>query len=120
MTLIDPGELHGPDYVLRSSAEEQRCEVGQVAAPDHPGMSAGSFDVLMLDGFGSEPGAEIAIVFDQVIVSTAGYPEQVKLLVGFRVERGKFFVELWPEAAGAERADPGKLIQSIQASEQRF
>src|SRR6267154_524477 len=74
-------------------------------------MSAGSFDVHVLDGFGSEPGAEIAIVFDQVVVVAAGNPEQVQLLIAFGVKRGKFLVEFRREAAGAEGADPGKFIE---------
>src|SRR5882762_11151093 len=49
------------------SAEKQRGEFRQVAAPDHPGVHAGSFDVGVFDALAGEPGAEIAIDFDQPV-----------------------------------------------------
>ena len=105
---------------IPGSTKKKWGEVCQVAAPDHPGVGAGSFDVHVSDGFRGEPGSEIAIEFDQLVGGAAGDPEQMELLIGFGVERGKFFVEFGRDAAGAESANPGKFIQSIQAGEQRF
>src|SRR5258708_30604656 len=48
----------------KRSAEEQRSKFGQVAAPDHPGVHAGSFDVGVFDALAGEPSPEIAIDFD--------------------------------------------------------
>jgi len=77
-------------------------------------------DVYVLDAFAGEPGAEIAIDFNQAVFGAAGDPEQVKLLAGFGVQRGKFLIEFGSEAAGAESADVGKFIKSVEAGEQRF
>jgi len=98
------------EVCARESAEKQLGEFSQVAAPDHPAVHAGSFDVGVLDAFGGEPGSEIAIDFDQAVLGAAGDPEQVKLLAGFGVECRKFLVEFGGETAGAKRADVGKCI----------
>src|SRR5258708_40061424 len=46
------------------SAEKQRGEFRQVAAPDHPGVHAGSFDVGVFDALAGEPRSEIPIYFN--------------------------------------------------------
>ena len=104
----------------RGLAEEEGGKIDQVAAPDHPGVGAGGFDAGVFDVFGGEPGAEFAIDVDEVVVGAAGNPEQAELPGGFGVERGEFLVEFFGDAAGAEGADPGKLIEGVQASQQGF
>src|SRR5205807_496563 len=70
-----------------ASAEEQRGKVGEVAAPDHPSVCAGCFDVGVVNSFGREPVAEIAIEVDEMVVGAASDPEQAELLIGFGIER---------------------------------
>jgi hypothetical protein len=55
--------LYLPGVRFRSS-EEQGGQIGQIAAPDHPRMRTGSFDIGVADIFGFEPLAELLIDFD--------------------------------------------------------
>src|SRR6266404_7576520 len=102
-------------FSWRASAEKQRTELRQIAAPDHPGVRAGSLDVHVLDIFGSQPGAELAIDLDQTVVGSARNPKQAQLLTGLGGHRGKFYFKLVGDTSGAESADPAKLVQRIQA-----
>jgi len=102
------------------SAEEELSEVGQVAAPDHPGVHARCFHVGVGDGFGGEPFAQVAVDVDEMVFGAAGDPEQFDLLAGVGVECGEFLVEFGTEAAGAEGANPGELVERVEAGEERF
>src|SRR6266849_737822 len=87
---------------LQTSSEKQRSKVRQVAAPDHPGVRAGRLDVHMLDIFGSQPGADLAVDINQAVIRAARNPQQVKLLTGLGVQRGKFFVKIFGQTSGTE------------------
>jgi hypothetical protein len=101
---------------LRPSAEEQRSKFCQVAAPDHPGMRAGRLDVHVLDVLRSQPGAQLAVWFDQTVVRTVRDPKQAQVRGGRRIQRWVFFVKLIADGpAGTESADPTKFVQRIQA-----
>ncbi len=63
--------------------------------------------------FGPQPFAQIAVDGDQMIVGSARDPQEFNLSISFRVERGKIFFKIVGDAAGAERADPGKLVEMI-------
>src|SRR6266853_4510858 len=104
----------------RASAEKQRTELRQIAAPDHPGVRAGRLDVRVLDIFGCEPGAELTIDIDQSVFRSTSNPKQMKLLRGLGVHRGEFYVKCFSDASGTESADPGKFVQRIQTRQQGF
>ena len=110
----------GGPFAWKRSAEEELSEVGQVTAPDHPGVHARSFDVGMRDGFGGEPFAQVAVDVDEMVFGAAGDPEQFDLLAGVGVECGEFLVEFRTEAAGAKGANPGELVERVEAGEERF
>jgi len=51
---------------------------------------------------------------------SARNPKQAQLLTGLGGHRGKFYFKLVGDTSGAESADPAKLVQRIQARQQRF
>ena len=55
-------------------AEQQRGELGQIPAPDHPGMHAGRLDIGVLNAFRFQPFAQVSVHCDQAILSAAGNP----------------------------------------------
>ena len=67
----------------------------------------------MIHAFGLQPFAQIAVDGDQMIVGSARDPQEFNLSIRFRVERGKILFKIIGNAAGAERADPGKLVEMI-------
>ena len=103
-----------------SLAEQELSEVREVAAPDHPSVHAGCFDVGVLDVVGVEPLAELAVDFDQAVFSAAGDPQQPDLRIGPGVKIGEFLLEFRRETTRAESANPGKFVEGVQAREQRF
>src|SRR5436309_9076038 len=103
----------------RSFLEQQRRESGKVAAPDHPGVGARSFNFGVPDLLGFEPGAELPAAVDETVLRPAGDPKQAQLPVRFRVERREGCVEALAKPAGAESADPGKAVQGVQADLER-
>src|SRR5882757_8059833 len=107
-------------FSWRASAEKQRSKLRQISAPNHPGVIARRLDVHVLDIFRRQPGAEGAVDFDQTVVCSARNPKQMQLLGGLRVQRGKFLAKIFGEPAKAEGANPAKLVESIQAGQQRF
>src|SRR2546425_11855553 len=100
-------------FSWRASVEKQRTEFCQVAAPNHPRVIAGRLDFHVLDIFGRQPTAELAVDVDQTVVSAASNPKQMQLLRGLGVQRRKFLVKLLGDSSGTESADPRKLVQII-------
>ena len=80
-------------------------------------MHARRFDINVINALRLEPLAQIAIHFNQTIFRTAGDPKKLQLLVRFRVEPGKIFVERIRNAARTEGADPGKFVEIVQTRE---
>jgi hypothetical protein len=48
-----------------------------------------------------------------MVVGATRDPQEMNLRVSLRVERGKILLEVVGDAARAERADPGKLVEMI-------
>ena len=70
-----PGRFDCLEVIRASSLlEKQRCEVDQVVAPDHPGVTAGRFDDRDRNLLLLQPCGEGAVRRNQVIVCTAGDP----------------------------------------------
>src|SRR5882757_3347250 len=61
-----------------SLLEEQRCEVDQVVAPDHPGVAARRFDDRDRNLLLLQPTGEGAVRRNEVIVRAAGDPQQLQ------------------------------------------
>ncbi len=93
--------------------EEERGEVDEVVAPDHPGVHAGGFDGGDGHVFGFEEGDELAVGFEEMVFGAAGDPEELEV-GGFGVEGG----EAGPVDAGGgggEADDVGELIGVVEA-----
>ena len=59
--------------------EEERGEVGEVVAPDHPVVHAGGFDDGDGHVFRLEKGDEVAVGLEQVVFGAAGDPEELEV-----------------------------------------
>jgi hypothetical protein len=80
-------------------------------------VHAGRFDVSVIHTLSLQPFPEIAVECDQVIVGAASNPKEMQLVIGFGIECRKILLEIFGNAAGAERTDPGKFVEVIQAGE---
>src|SRR5580700_5099302 len=94
--------------------EQQPSKLSQVPPPDHPCVHSRRFDVGVIDSFGLQPLAQVAVYGDQTILGAAGNPQQFELLVGFCVERWEIFFKIVGDTARTESADPGELVEIIQ------
>src|SRR5579859_3881237 len=101
-----------------SLAKQQRREVGQVTPPEYPAMPTRSFNSCMLHTLRFEPCSQVAVERDQMIVSATGDPQKMELLVCLCIQRRKVGMKVFRNSTGAEGANPGKLIEVVQARQQ--
>src|SRR5207248_11762750 len=66
-----------------------------------------------------EPLAQVAVRSDQTVFGAAGNPQQFQLLIRLGVKARKILVELVRHPARTEGTDPGKLVEIIQARQDR-
>src|ERR1035438_2495143 len=92
------------------AGEQQRREVDQVAAPDHPGVRAGSFDVGKRDVLRFQPRLEFTVVVDEVVAGSAGNPQRSQLRSLLGVERREGSRVVVKQSAGTEGPDIGELF----------
>src|ERR1700727_1958706 len=73
--------------------EEQRSELNEVVAPNHPSVEAGSLDLSNGHVPGFEVGDESPVRIDERVLGAAGDPEETEVC-GFGIERGKRLSEV--------------------------
>src|SRR6202035_4584272 len=104
---------------MPSLAKQQWRELRQIPTPDHPGVHARCFDVHMLDACRLQPFPQFSVHADEPVFGAARDPQQTNLLVRLRIEGWKVFFELVRNATRTECANPAKLVEIVQTSQQR-
>ena len=103
---------------MPSLAKQQWRELRQIPTPDHPGVHARGFDIHVLDALRLQPFPQFSVHGDEPVFGAARDPQQTNLLVRLRIEGWKVFFELVRHATRTECANPGKLVEIVQTSQQ--